>query len=84
MDVALHHITKGLIDQSVPLDEGFVLKRGCDNLHNEVSTAAGGTRMSGMLRAFVDDLQRFRLQGLCQAVTDPVNAFICHVRGIPS
>ena len=84
MDVALHHITKGLIDQSVPLDEGLVLKRGCDNLHNEMPAAAGSTRMSGMFGAFIDNLQRFRLQGLCQAVTDPVNAFICHVREIPS
>jgi hypothetical protein len=84
MDVALQHISKGVIDKAMPLDEGFVLKCGCDNVHNEMPAATGGTCMSCMFRAFIDNLQRLGLQGLCQAGAYPVNAFVCHVREIPS
>ena len=84
MDVALHHITEGVIDKAVPLNEGLVLKRGGNDLHNEMAAAAGGARMSGMFGAFVDNFQRFGLQGLCQARADPVDAFAGHVRAIPA
>ena len=83
MYIALHHITEGIIDQPMPLDEGFVLECGRDNVHDKMATAAGGARVSGMFRAFVDDIQRIRLQGLRQTGADPVDAFVGHVREAP-
>jgi len=57
MDVALHHITEGIIDQPVSLDEVLVLKGSRNNVHNEMAATAGGTRMSGMFGAFVSNFQ---------------------------
>ena len=84
MDIALHHITEGSIDQPMPLDEGLVLKRSGDYVHDEMAAAAGGTRVSGMFGAFVDYFQQLGLQDFCQAGADSVGAFAGHVRGVPS
>ena len=81
MYIALHHITEGIIDQPMPLDEGFVLECGRDNVHDKMATAAGGARVSGMFRAFVENFQQVGLQGLRQTGADPVDAFAGHVRG---
>jgi len=83
MDVVLHQITECIIDQAMPLNEGFVLKCGCNNMYDKMAAATDGTRVSGMFGAFIDDFQRFRVQGLRQAEADPVNAVAGHVRGVP-
>jgi hypothetical protein len=57
MDVVLHHITERIIDQAMPLDEGLVLKRGSDNVHDEMAAAGGGTGVAGMFGTFVDNFQ---------------------------
>jgi hypothetical protein len=57
MDVALHHITEGIIDQPVSLDEVLVLKGGRNNVHNEMAATAAGARMSGMFGAFISNFQ---------------------------
>jgi len=57
MDVALHHITEGSIDQPMPLDKGLLLKRSGDYVHDEMTAAARGARVPGMFGAFVDYFQ---------------------------
>jgi len=84
MDVALHHITEGIIDQAMPLDEGLVLECGGDKVHDEVAAAAGSARVSGMFGAFIDNFQGIGLQGLRQAGAYLCNAFAGHIREVPS
>ena len=84
MDVALHHITEGIIDQAVSLDEGLVLERSSDDVHDVMATAAGCTRVSGVPGAFVNNFQGFGLQCLRQASANLLDAVTTHVREKPS
>ena len=84
MDVALHHITEGIIDQAVPLDEGLVPECSCHDVHDVMSAAAGRARVTRVPGAFVNNFQRFGLQGLRQAGANLLDAVTAHVREKPS
>ena len=84
MDIGLHHVTEGVIDQAMPLDEWFVLKCIRNYVYDEMATAASGAGVSGMLGAVVDNFQGFGLQGRRQTLVNPLNAFSGHIREVPS
>lgn len=83
MDFAVHNITDRIIDQSMPLNECFVLKNRGNDGDDKVTAATGGAGMTGMLGTLVDDVELHGLQFTRQALAQQGCTVGCHFRVIP-
>jgi hypothetical protein len=70
MNFPVHNIVDGIIDQAMALNQGFVTKGLCHDVHDKVAATAGGTCVPGMLGAFVGDFETNGGQFASEALTD--------------
>jgi len=78
MDLAMHHIIEGIIDQAMALKRGFVAECGGCDPDDVMPATAGRTRMSRMFCTFVNNTELLGLQLLLQPFPNPFRARLRH------